>query len=237
MKSHRLMVMGQKEDLLAGAKQCLASKGYAHTTARDIVAVTGANLASIGYHFGSKEALLNAAIMETFDTWGDAIAEAVTGIEDGTPAMRLEGFLHALLEAAPIQKSVLVASVQAYSQAEFAPEIRDQLTAAYSKGRRDLVAFLLARPPETITKEQEGSTGSLALAIINGVMLQWMVDRSCASFHMAEAAVGLGQPVQPSYLTMSGRRRGGLLRWNTLCENRPNFSSSGPAESQPADVN
>ena len=27
-------------------------------------------------------------------------------------------------------------------------------------------------------------------------------DRSCASFHMAEAAVGLGQPVQPSHLTI-----------------------------------
>ena len=30
-------------------------------TARDIVAASGANLASIGYHFGSKEALLSAA--------------------------------------------------------------------------------------------------------------------------------------------------------------------------------
>ena len=42
--------MSHKEDLLAGAVACLREKGYAHTTARDIVAASGTNLASIGYH-------------------------------------------------------------------------------------------------------------------------------------------------------------------------------------------
>ena len=40
--------MSHREDLLAGAVQCLREKGYAHTTARDIVAASGTNLASIG---------------------------------------------------------------------------------------------------------------------------------------------------------------------------------------------
>jgi len=53
--------MGHREDLLAGAVRCLREKGYAHTTARDIVAASGTNLASIGYHYGSTKALLNAA--------------------------------------------------------------------------------------------------------------------------------------------------------------------------------
>ena len=55
--------MGHKDDLLDGAKRCLYEKGYARTTARDIVAASGTNLASIGYHYGSKENLLNAALM------------------------------------------------------------------------------------------------------------------------------------------------------------------------------
>ena len=37
---------------------CLREKGYAHTTARDIVAASSTNLASIGYHYGSTKALL-----------------------------------------------------------------------------------------------------------------------------------------------------------------------------------
>ena len=56
--------MGHREDLLEGAKKCLLEIGYANTTARDIVAASGTNLASIGYHFGSKEALMTQAIIE-----------------------------------------------------------------------------------------------------------------------------------------------------------------------------
>ena len=55
--------MGHREDLLVGAVACLREKGYARTTARDIVAASGTNLASIGYHYGSVTALLNAAVL------------------------------------------------------------------------------------------------------------------------------------------------------------------------------
>jgi AcrR family transcriptional regulator len=51
--------MGHREALLAGARRCLLERGYARTTARDLVAASDTNLASIGYHFGSNEALLN----------------------------------------------------------------------------------------------------------------------------------------------------------------------------------
>ena len=168
--------MGQREDLLAGAKQCLAERGYAHTTARDIVAVTGANLASIGYHFGSKDALLNAAILETFEEWGDTIAGAVSAEPAETPGRRLELFFDRLLAAAPRHRAVLVASVQAYAQAEFAPDIRDQLLRNYAQSRRDLAALVLDTAPDAVSAREAASVGSLALALINGVMLQWMLE-------------------------------------------------------------
>src|SRR3954465_1880025 len=66
-------LMGHREDLLDGAKRCLYEKGYARTTARDIVAASGTNLASIGYHYGSKEALLNQALMSATEDFGEAI--------------------------------------------------------------------------------------------------------------------------------------------------------------------
>lgn len=170
--------MGQREDLLEGAKQCLARLGYAHTTARDIVAVTGANLASIGYHFGSKDALLNAAVIETFEEWGDAIARAVTTDLHGGPRARLERFLDGLLTAAPEHRHVLVASVQAYAQAEFSPDVREQLVRIYADSRRDLAALVLAVDPDEVSPDDARTIGSLALAIINGVMLQWMLEPS-----------------------------------------------------------
>lgn len=72
----RVPDMGHREDLLEGAKRCLLEKGYARTTARDIVAASGANLASIGYHYGSKEALLNEAFLAVTEQWGDRLTES-----------------------------------------------------------------------------------------------------------------------------------------------------------------
>ncbi len=47
--------VGHREQLLEGAKRCLRDRGIAQTTARDIVAASGTNLASIGYHFGRRK--------------------------------------------------------------------------------------------------------------------------------------------------------------------------------------
>jgi AcrR family transcriptional regulator len=66
--------MGNREDLLAGAKACLLEKGYARTTARDIATSAGVSLAAIGYHFGSKEALLGEALQQLIAEWGDQLA-------------------------------------------------------------------------------------------------------------------------------------------------------------------
>ncbi len=63
--------MSHREDLLDGAVRCLREKGYAQTTARDIVAASGTNLASIGYHYGSTKALLNAAVRRAMDDFGE----------------------------------------------------------------------------------------------------------------------------------------------------------------------
>src|SRR5215469_2225151 len=47
--------------LLAAARELLRERAYGDITARDLVAASSTNLGSIGYHFGSKEALLTLA--------------------------------------------------------------------------------------------------------------------------------------------------------------------------------
>jgi AcrR family transcriptional regulator len=54
------VTMGNREELIAGAKRCLIEKGFARTTARDIASASGVSLAAIGYHFGSKARSLSA---------------------------------------------------------------------------------------------------------------------------------------------------------------------------------
>ena len=63
----------------ARPKTLLRERDYGNITARDLVAASNTNLGSIGYHFGSKEALLNEAIGQALEEWTDAIGRATRG--------------------------------------------------------------------------------------------------------------------------------------------------------------
>ncbi|WP_201724813.1 TetR/AcrR family transcriptional regulator, partial [Streptomyces antimycoticus] len=65
--------MGHREQLMAGAKRCLEERGFARTTSRDIAAAANAPLGTINYHYGSKERLLNAALLESLDEWSEQV--------------------------------------------------------------------------------------------------------------------------------------------------------------------
>ena len=64
---------------MRAARECLLRTGYARTTVRDLVASSGANQASINYHFGSKEALLTRALIELNTAWGETLFRALEG--------------------------------------------------------------------------------------------------------------------------------------------------------------
>src|SRR5262249_18947410 len=84
--------MGNREELIAGAKRCLLEKGYAATTARDIATASGVSLAAIGYHFGSKDALMNQAVFDSIGEWADELQRVLNTDEghDGSPLHRFE---------------------------------------------------------------------------------------------------------------------------------------------------
>src|SRR2546421_2749401 len=128
--------VGHREALLAGARQCIEEKGYARTTARDLVAASGTNLASIGYHFGSKEALLNEAIGDAFEEWtNEVVAMSMEGNEraplDAVGASWVEMLDHQFEQHRPL----LVAFVESLAQAERSPELRAQLAGHYQRSR------------------------------------------------------------------------------------------------------
>lgn len=49
-----------KERLIDAAERLFAEQGFARTSLRDITTAAGANLASVNYHFGGKDGLLEA---------------------------------------------------------------------------------------------------------------------------------------------------------------------------------
>jgi AcrR family transcriptional regulator len=169
--------MGHREDLLAGARRCLYERGYARTTARDIVAASGTNLGSIGYHYGSTQALLNAAMLSAIEEWGDAIGAALAADDDdGTETDALVRFWRRVLSTVETHREVWLASVEAMIQSQRSPDLRAQIAAGMAQGRSGMAAMLTGKPEDTIDPETVASIGSVQMAMLSGVMIQWLVD-------------------------------------------------------------
>ncbi|MGW5575145.1 TetR/AcrR family transcriptional regulator [Nocardia thailandica] len=157
--------MGTREDLLAAAKQCLADRGYARTTVRDIVAASGTNLAAINYHFGTRDKLLTQAMIESSATAVQQILDTVAADEPGD---RLTEFLRRLVDSFTTDRAVWVANAESYPQAIHTPELRAELAAAQARARRGLA--------ELFGHDGDESVGALLQTMIGGLLLQWLID-------------------------------------------------------------
>lgn len=133
-----LLFMGHREDLLEGAKRCLLEKGYARTTARDIVAASGTNLASIGYHYGSKEALLNLAFLKVTEEWGELLTKQPddAGRDDGSPRAPLDQFRDVweqVIGSYERTRAVWQLQMEVVSRVDSDPELQKALAARSAK--------------------------------------------------------------------------------------------------------
>lgn len=168
--------MGHREDLLAGAKRCLYEKGYARTTARDIVAASGTNLGSIGYHYGSTQALMNAAMLSAIEEWGEAIAAALVTDTADEPDDPLVRYWRRVIATIDTHRELWLASVEAMVQSEHHPGLKAQIAAGMAEGRRGLAAMLTGRDEQSIDEQTVRSLGAVSLALMSGVMIQWLTD-------------------------------------------------------------
>ncbi len=75
--------------LIEGTLRCLETLPPEQVTARVIAAESGANLASIGYHFGSKDNLIAEAVSEGLHRWLAEVAAGLANLPDGAPGMKL----------------------------------------------------------------------------------------------------------------------------------------------------
>lgn len=169
--------MGHREDLLVGAVRCLREKGYASTTARDIVDASGTNLASIGYHYGSTEALLNAAVVQAIDEFGAELAEAMAAeVDPRTPFLeRFEQYWTRVLDTFGEYRQVWVATFDLFQLAERVPEARGALAQGLQDGRTAWAAMLHGID-DAVEPRRAWAVGSLHQALLSGVIVQWLID-------------------------------------------------------------
>ncbi|MEV6277526.1 TetR/AcrR family transcriptional regulator [Nocardia sp. NPDC051832] len=161
--------MGTREDLLAAAKQCLADRGYARTTVRDIVAASGTNLAAINYHFGTRDKLLTQAMMESSATAVQQILDSLPTGDPADPTARLNTFLTRLTTSFTEQPALWSANVESFPQALHDPELRAELGAAQERARRELSQLF---GPAS----DDNAVGAVLQTLIGGLLIQWLVD-------------------------------------------------------------
>ncbi|MCX5385856.1 TetR/AcrR family transcriptional regulator [Streptomyces sp. NBC_00083] len=178
--------MGHREDLLEGAKRCLLEKGYARTTARDIVAESGTNLASIGYHYGSKEALLNLAFLKLTEEWGDAVADSREAAGEGgadsadlPPLERFERGWAKVIDSYEQSRPVWKLQMEIVSRLDSDPDLQKALAGPQLEGRAGLAEGFLGLDQDA-DPERARLAGTFFQALLAGVMVQWMVDPTTA---------------------------------------------------------
>jgi AcrR family transcriptional regulator len=169
---------GHRERLLEAAIQCLEQEGYARTTARDLVAASGTNLASIGYHFGSKEHLLNVALTEAFRRWLEPLVALAADGGAATPLARLERSLAAVTSSLDERRGLVAACVEAWAQAPHSDDLRGEMTASYESFRRAIAgiahdAFAEVGRADGIDAD---TLAVLLIAIFDGLLVRVQLD-------------------------------------------------------------
>ncbi|HEX2084235.1 MAG TPA: TetR/AcrR family transcriptional regulator [Solirubrobacteraceae bacterium] len=167
---------GHRARLLAAAVRCLRDRGYARTTARDLVRESGTNLGSIPYHFGSKDALLNEAVALTMEAWCAEVEREAFADEDASPEERLRRTFAATIDRFEDIRPYLVAFVEAFPPAVRSDELRAVLAEGYARCRATGAAMLERTLAPSLPPEHATVLASLILAVCDGLILQWLLD-------------------------------------------------------------
>ncbi|WP_028849344.1 TetR/AcrR family transcriptional regulator [Thermocrispum municipale] len=172
--------MGHREQLLAAARRLLEDKGYAHITARDLVAASGTNLASIGYHFGSKAGLLNEAIGEIYREWAEQLTEIALGAKVRSPVERAHVTWSAFLQTLDEKRALLVSFLEAFAQTERNPELREQLAGHYRRIREHVAQLVANELGGDVSPDdpRAAAVASFVIAVCDGLAVQWLLDPS-----------------------------------------------------------
>jgi AcrR family transcriptional regulator len=161
--------------IIDGTLRCLQRMPPERITARMIAAESGANLASITYHFQSKDNLLTEALIEGLDRWLDEIGSrlGVLSTMDVSGRYRRAGELIAQTRESHTGLARLFFS--ALAKAQHDDRIRELLAAGFARTRPAVAALL------GLGSDQAGEdAGGLVLAVFYGLLAQTLLDPALA---------------------------------------------------------
>lgn len=170
--------MGNREALLEGAMRCLREKGFARTTARDVAQAAKVSLAAIGYHYGTVQALMTAALIEATRQWGDLVerelaAERAIAPTDVPPIERFERIWRRIIALFAPHRGLWAAHLEAAAASERSPELAEFFSGSQEEGRVGLAQIFHGN---AFARSTALEVGAMYQALLFGVMSQMLVD-------------------------------------------------------------
>jgi AcrR family transcriptional regulator len=162
--------------LLHAARTLLRERDYGNITARELVAASHTNLGSIGYHFGSKEALLNEAIGLALEEWVEEIGRVTRDAGSQGLAALMSTSLVAALDDYESIRPYYHAYIAALARSAHSPALREQLAAHYTRQRDRIADWISNALGGALAGNQARHLASMMIATADGMLIQKFVD-------------------------------------------------------------
>jgi AcrR family transcriptional regulator len=161
-----------RSNLIEGTLRCLQRLPPERVTARAITEESGANLASIAYHFGSKDALVTEAVVTGLDRWLEDVAATLDAAEPSTLLRRADRFI----DATRAQHEGLARNfLLALARAQHDSQVRELLTEGFRRTRPRIAALL------GLGDDQPGEDAAgLLHSMFVGLLFQALLDPALA---------------------------------------------------------
>ncbi|MFE3026518.1 TetR/AcrR family transcriptional regulator [Nocardia tengchongensis] len=159
--------------LVEAAIRCLQTLPPESITARVISTEAGANLASIGYHFGSKDGLLAEAMNVGFQRWQDEVIAEIVGLPARDFGDRLEQAIDVVLSGMGRYSGLLGAYFAALARAPYDERVRNPLAESYA-ALRPAMAVAFGLGDDQAAQDAAG----IVMAVFDGLLMQALLDPS-----------------------------------------------------------
>ncbi|MEU7765178.1 helix-turn-helix domain-containing protein [Nocardia sp. NPDC049190] len=168
--------MGNREDLLEGARKAILELGLAKVTARDIASAAGVSLAAIGYHFGSKDRLVSEAITEGIGTEiGDDMDATIRDAGEGRSLREsIEPTWNRMLDVVQRNHDQLLLSLENSVNIARSEELREYLSQASEGAYTDLARMLRETHPD-LSAEEARAVAKLYFVMFQGYAMLGML--------------------------------------------------------------
>lgn len=160
-----------RANLIEGTIRCLERLAPERVTARAIAKEAGANLASIGYHFGSKDDLITEAVIEGLDRWLAEIDARLAELSSADPVHRFRRAGEIIEDTRGEHAGLTSNFLSALARAQHDERVRELLAAGFRR-TRPRIAELLG-----LGDDRAGTdAGGLVHSLFVGLLFQTLLD-------------------------------------------------------------